>query len=261
MNTEGRRARNLSTAVVAAIATLASASARSEQWQWSVTPYLWATDLGVDLTISDRELVDADIPFEDLLDKLDGATLVRVEGMHGEHGMAFDLFNVELTDSVGIELPGPSGTELAVDTEIGMTILDVTGVYDPHGDREGFSLVYGARILEQRNDVDAALRHDATTIGTRSLDATDRLVDGLVGFRYVRALPHNLSYELAADVSTGDTELTWSAGPTLGYTFGARDRYQVTAGYRRMVVDFDTAEHVDADMSMSGILVGFRIDF
>jgi hypothetical protein len=35
----------------------------------------------------------------------------------------------------------------------------------------------------------------------------------------------------------------------------------VTAGYRRMDIDFETAEPVDANMSMSGLSIGFRIDF
>ena len=62
-------------------------------------------------------------------------------------------------------------------------------------------------------------------------------------------------------LSTGDTELTWSAGPAIGYTFGRSDEYRVTAGYRRMDIDFETAEPVDADMSMSGMWVGFRVNF
>jgi len=185
--------------------------------------------------------------------------------MRGEHGMAFDLFDVELVDAYGLELPGalPGAPTASVglDLSVGLTILDATGVYDPRADGEGFSLVYGARVIEQRNDIDASLSREGFTLASRSLDATDRFVDGLVGFRFARELPHNFSYSFAADVSTGDTELTWSAGPTLGYTFGASDRYEVTAGYRRMDVDFETAEPVEADMSMSGLLLGFRINF
>ncbi len=261
---EALRPRNLSLAVAAAIAAVAAVAGPAgaeEKWQWSATPYVWATDVGIDLKIADRTLVDAEIPFDDLLESLDSAALLRVDGMRGEHGMAFDLFNVELTESAATALPGSSAGELGVDAGIGMTILDAAGVYDPNGDREGFSLLYGVRVLEQRNDIDLSLRQDSTTLATRSFETTDTFVDGLVGFKYVRTLPHNLTYELAADVSTGDTELTWSAGPMIRYTFGAHDRYQVMAGYRRIVVDFDTNEHVDADMSMSGTLLGFRIVF
>jgi hypothetical protein len=261
MNAPGLRAHTLSLAIAAATAAMAGGSASAEEWQWSATPYVWATDLGVGLTVTDRELIDAEIAFDDLVEKLDSAAMVRIEGMRGEHGMAFDLFNVELVDTYALELPGAPTASLGLDLGVGLTILDATGVYDPRADGEGFSLVYGARVIEQRNNIDATLSHDGFTLASRSFNATDRFVDGLVGFRFARELPHNFSYSFAADVSTGDTELTWSAGPTLGYTFGDGDRYEVTAGYRRMDIDFETAEPVDADMSMSGLLLGFRINF
>jgi hypothetical protein len=217
--------------------------------------------LRLGLSVADRELVDTEIAFDELVEKLDSAAMVRVQGMRGEHGMAFDMFNVELVDSLATPLPGELGGDFALDSSIGLTILDATGVYDPRGDGKGFSLIYGARVIEQRNDIDMTLGYNGTTLANKSFDTTDRFVDGLVGFRYVRELPRNFSYGFAADVSTGGTELTWSAGPALGYTFGAHDQYRVTAGYRRMDIDFETAEPVDADMSMDGLLLGFRIDF
>jgi hypothetical protein len=260
MNKAGLRTHALSLAVAAATGAIAG-TASAEEWQWSATPYVWATDLGIGLSVADRDLVDHEIAFDDLMEKVDAAAMVRVEGMRGQHGMAFDLFNVELADTQSIEPPGAPGADLALDAAIGLTILDATGVYDPRGDGKGFSLVYGARVIEQRNDIAATLSYAGTTLGSKSIDTTDRFVDGLVGFRYVRELPRNFSYGFAADVSTGDTELTWSAGPSIGYAFGDRHQYRVTAGYRRMDVDFETAEPVDADMSMSGLLIGFRVDF
>jgi hypothetical protein len=236
-------------------------TASAEEWQWSVTPYVWATDLGMGLAVADRDIVDAEIAFEDLMEQVEAAAMVRVEGMRGQHGMAFDLFNVVLAETQSSEPPGAPGAALALDSTIGLTILDAKGVYDPRGDGKGFALVYGTRVIEQRNDIAATLSYAGTTLGSKSIDTTDRFVDGLVGFRYMRELPHDFSYGFAADVSAGGTELTWSAGPAIGYTFGDHDQYRVTAGYRRMDIDFETAEPVDADMSMSGLLIGFRLDF
>jgi hypothetical protein len=259
MNTAGLRAHTLSLAIAAATAATAG-SASAEEWQWAVTPYVWATDLRMGLTVADRDLVDTEIAFDDLVEKVDGAAMVRIEGMRGQHGMAFDLFNVELADARAFE-PTAGDAGLGLDLRLGLTILDATGLYDPRGDAKGFSLVYGARVIEQRNDIEATLNRDGAALDARSFDSADRFVDGLVGFRYARELPHNFSYGFAADVSTGDTELTWSAGPAIGYTFGRSDEYRVTAGYRRMDIGFETADAVDADMSMSGLWVGFRINF
>jgi hypothetical protein len=260
LNTTGLRAQTLSLAVAAATAAMAG-NASAEEWQWAVTPYVWTTDLGMDLSVADRELVDTEIAFEDLVEKVDGAAMVRIEGMRGRHGMAFDLFNVELADAHAASPANAPGMSLNLDLGVGLSILDATGVYDLNGRDEGFSLTYGARVVELRNDVEATLRGNGMPIGARTFDSTDRLVDGLVGFRFARELPHGFHYEMHVDVSTGDTDLTWSAGPTVGYTFGDQDRYEVTAGYRRMDIDFETAEPLEADMSMSGVSVGFRINF
>jgi hypothetical protein len=259
-NTAGLRARTLSLAITAATAA-AAGNAAAEEWQWSATPYLWATDLRMGLTVRDRTIVDTEIAFDDLVEKVDGATMVRIEGMRGRHGMAFDLFNVELADAHAFQPAAAPGPSLDLELGVGLSILDATGVYDFDGGDEGFSLIYGARAIELRNDIDATLSAGGMTIGTRTFDSADRLVDGLIGFRLVRKLPHDFHYEMRVDVSTGDTELTWSAGPTIGYRFGDNDRYEVTAGYRRMDIDFETAEPVEADMSMSGVSVGFRINF
>src|SRR5690606_29679488 len=96
----------------------------------------------------------------------------------------------------------------------------------------------------------------------RRYEIDDTLVDAMVGVRYVRRFGERWSLETKADLSTGGTELTWSAAPSLGYSFGAERRYTAQAGYRRMVVDFDTADapvDVDAEMTLSGFLVGLRV--
>lgn len=248
--------------VLAVLALMASGTAAADEWRWSVTPYVWATDVGLDLQLSDRQLVDATIPFEDLLEDLELITQVRVDGWQGAHGLHFDLFNVELADNNdSVTLPDPIGGQLVLDSELGMTIFDAAGVFDPGADRTGISFLYGTRIISQRENLDAERRDGDTTSGSASYDATDTFVDGLVGLRYAGRWSEHWGYELAADVSTGGTDVTWSIAPTVAYTFGARDQYTLSAGYRRMEIEFETEEPVDFDMSLSGALVGFRVAF
>lgn len=245
-----------------AVALAASGTAHADEWKWTVTPYLWATDLGIDLAIADRELVDTTIAFEDLLDDLETATQIRAEAMRGEHGLMLDVFNVGLADDNDrFELPDSSGGELILDTQTGMSILDLAGIYDPRADGTGISLFYGTRIINQQNEIDAQVVYDDLTGTSGSYDSDDTFVDGLVGMRYAGLLSGQWSYEFSADFSTGDTDLTWSVAPAIGFTFGASDQYTLTAGYRHMVVDFDTHDAVDMDMTLKGYLVGFRFKF
>jgi hypothetical protein len=248
--------------LAAAVALAACGTASADEWKWSVTPYLWATDVGIDVTVRDQQLVDKTIPFEDLLEDLKTGTLFRADAMHGEHGIALDLFNVVIADDSGrVPLPGGSGAELSLDAEVGMTIFDLTGVYDPQGDGKGLSFQYGTRIINQREDIAADLTGGNVAGRSAKYDASNTYVDALFGARYAGNLPGRWSYEIAADLSTGGTDLTWSVSPSIGYTFGKQQQYRMTAGYRRMVVDFDTQPTVDLDMTLSGYLIGFRFAF
>ncbi len=249
-----------------AIATLviaASAPAGAEeQWTWSVAPYLWATDVGVDVAISDRTVVDETIAFEDLIDDLERVVQVRAEAMRGKHGFSLDLFDVELADSGDrVTLPGGSGAELVMDTEIGMTILGFTGRYNPKGDGGGFSFLYGTRLINLRNDIRAEGQLDGTVLSNAHVDSVETLVDAMVGVHYERQLAKRWTYKISADVSAGDTDLTWSLNPTIGYALGANQRHQLLFGYEQLSVDFADEGSIDMHMTMSGPLFAWRFEF
>ncbi|MCM2268826.1 MAG: hypothetical protein NDJ75_01860 [Thermoanaerobaculia bacterium] len=248
-------------ATLAAFAVASATAASASEWRWSLTPYAWATDVGIDVEVADRQLVDETIAIEDLLEDLETIAQVRLEAQKGAHGLFLDLFDVTLSDDAQtVALPSGDG-EATFTPEMGMTILDLGAIYDPHGDQEGFQLLYGARVLNQRATIEAEVVLASGAPRSRELEIDDTFVDALVGFRYLRRLGDRFTLQAQADVSKGGTELTWSAGPTLGYRFGKSGRYTALAGYRRLVVDFDTAESVDAKMTLSGALVGLRIAF
>lgn len=239
----------------------ATAPAGASDWKWSLTPYVWATDVGVDVAIDDRQVVDETISIQELIEDLDTIAQVRLEAQNGSHGLFLDLFDVNLSDDAAtIALPSEMG-EATLRPEMGMTILDLGGIYDPQGDQRGLQFVYGARVLDQRATIDVEVRRADGSSARREIEIDDTFVDALVGFRYIQTFGERFSLQMQADVSKGGTELTWSAGPTLGYTFGKRSNYTAIAGYRRMVVDFDSAENVDAKMTLTGFVAGLRFSF
>lgn len=249
----------------AALASLLVAGvgrAEAGDWKWSVTPYAWATDVGVSVSIDDRQVLDKTISVTDLVKQLDATAQVHVEAQHGAHGVMVDLFDVELSeDGSRVTLPGGSGAEAVLDTEIGMTILEIGGLYDPRGDQQGFSFLYGSRILDQRATIDGRFELSPTTEVSRRYETDDTLVDGLLGVRYTRRLSPRWSYQGRLDASAGGTDLTWSLSSSVSYAFGASGRYAVTAGYRRMEVDFQDDHGVDPTMTLSGFFTGLRISF
>jgi len=253
------RSRVLAAAIVA---LTASAPAAADEWKMSVTPYLWATDVGIDVSFADHDLVDVTLPFEDLLEDLETVAQLRFEATRGQHGVAIDLFDVTLADEgASVAIPDGSGDSLVLDTESGMTILDLTGIYNPKGDGTGMSYLYGMRVINQRNEIGASLVSGGETAAAATYDMDDTFNDALVGLRYAGNLPKNWSYEITADVSTGDTQLTWSVAPAIGYTFGDKDQFRVTAGYRHLEMDFETRDPIDMDETLTGLLIGFRYQF
>ena len=246
---------------VASLALTLSAGTANAGWHFNLMPYAWATGIGVDASLDGRQVVSKDIPVSDLIEDLDTIFQMRVEAMNGPFGAVVDLFDVNLSDAAsGVALPQGAGTA-DIASDIGMTILDIAGTYDPKGDRQGFALLGGTRILKERAAIDADLKPAPGVSVPQSYDANETLVDALVGVRYVKRFTPRLAMSSQFDVSAGGTDYTWSLAPTRAYAFGPCGRYGVNAGYRRMKLDFKDEDGVDTQMTLSGPLLGFRISF
>lgn len=255
------RTLNALRASFAAFLFFGAADAYASDWRWHVTPYVWATDIGVDATIDDRQMVDAEIPVQDLVDDIDTIAQVRIEAQNGRHGLMLDLFDVTMsTEANGAPLPTGAG-RVDLSTEVGMTILDLAGVYDPTGDGRGLSFLYGTRILDQRADIDARFEVGPGAPVRKRYETGETLADALVGVRYAKDLSPRWTWRMQADVSAGQTDLTWSAGPSIGYRFGKANRYEFLAGYRYLAIDFASTDSVDVDMTLSGFSTGLRVAF
>lgn len=245
-------------AAAATLLTLAPASAHAA-WRVHLTPYGWATDVGAKADVNDRTVLDETISVNDLLEDLETIFQLKLEAMNGAHGVMIDVFDVTLADQVrGLALPRGAGTA-DLDSDIGMTLIDVAGVFDPAGDRQGLALLYGARIFNERATVDGTFQVGSTI--EKTYETNETLVDGLLGMRFTKRFARVWSWQMQADVSTGGTDYTWSAGPTLGFAFGDRGRFGLTAGYRHMTLDFEDENGLDSQMTMAGPVVGFRTSF
>lgn len=237
-----------------------SGVAHAEDWKFDITPYAWVTDIGLDATLGPRE-IDKQIPASDLLKVLDTIFQGRFEAKRGSFGAMVDIFDVTLSDELsGIALPSGGG-KADLMSDMGMTILDVGATYDPKGDGQGISFVLGSRLLNERATIDASFGSSSGSSVSRTFVTDDWMVDGLAGVRFRQHLSRHWGFQILADVSSGGTDYTWSVSPQMSYAFGRAGRYEVTAGYRRMVVDFQGDGSVDAQMTLSGALLGFRIAF
>jgi len=240
---------------------LPPAPARAEGWRYSFTPYGWATDIGIDSELDGRTVIDKTIPVNDIVKDIDAIFQARFEATHGPLGVMIDVFDVTMSmEKYGVALPQSAGYG-DFETEIGMTIADLALTYAPGPQGRGLGFLAGTRIINDRADIDARFTPTGGSAVAQHYDSDETLVDGLVGMRFRTKFGRNWSLETAADFSTGGTDWTWSAGPTLSYAFGRNGRFGVNAGYRRMDIDFKDEGGMDNRLSLSGPLVGFRTSF
>jgi hypothetical protein len=263
MNSNARFSSRISrtAALLAAFVLGAAADVRAQGWNWNVTPYVWTTDVGVNVSLGGRPVVDKTIAFADLIKDLDMATQVRVEASRGRFGLMTDLFDVRLsTADQQLSLPMAGGAKAAFNSKISMTIVEAGATYSPQGAGRGLSLLFGSRMLSQRAAIDARFA-DAPESTTEHHESNDFLVDALAGAQFDGRLSNRWGYRVRGDISAGGTKHTWSGGADLAYRLDRNGRYTATAGYRRMVVAFDSEQSINTDMTLSGLVAGVRVSF
>jgi hypothetical protein len=91
-----------------------TAPARAAAWGFTLTPYMWATGVGVDADLAGRQVVDKDISVNDLVKDLDTIFQMKLEVTYGRFGLYADGFDVNLsndkngvTPAAGRGLGGP----------------------------------------------------------------------------------------------------------------------------------------------------------
>jgi hypothetical protein len=240
-----------------------SGAVEAQDWRWSVTPYAWGATVGVDVSINDHEVLERDADLGDVLDSLDFIAQAHVEGQKGRHGFFFDGTYYNLGDDEHHFTLGPLG-EVVVKGDLEMTILETGGIYNPNGDGNGFTLLYGVRMLDLDEALDLRYDFGPGSSGSRRYSATATFFDGMVGARYVAPLSERWAVILRADASAGSTEVTWNAWTGLGWTFGAARQNALLFGYRYMEIEFqedDARAEVESQVTLAGFIAGIKFGF
>lgn len=260
-----RNLKTLAGALATTGALLAATPATASDWAWSVTPYAWFSDVGADVSINDKDFVDSKTDVSDILDDTDFLLMLRVEAQKGKHGVFGDLLFLDLgDDDRRVPLSGPAGGTLVAKTDLETTILDIGGIYNPRGDGTGFALLYGMRILDVDQEIDARIDFGPVSSPSRRFDASGTLYDGLLGVRYVSGFADRWLFNARADVSTGGSELTWSALAGFGWTYGEGGRNALLFGYRYFKVELDEADanaEIETRLDLTGPYLAAKFGF
>lgn len=226
------------------------AQSADDSWRWSLTPYLWGSDVSVDVQFPAGQEVSTEAGFDDIMDKLDYGLQLHAEGHRGQWGMFVDGTFLTMSDD------GTRGP-IATDGELDIGIYEFAGVYTPGGAAGQFSVFAGARILEINLDLTFSGGFPNSPI-ERSVDQS--FTDFMIGARYLHPFNDRWLLNLRGDVGGGDTESTWNVLAVIGWRFGADKDNVVLFGWRHMELEIEN-EGVQTDLAMDGPIAGVLFAF
>ena len=217
--------------------------------QWSVTPYIWASDTSVDLTFRDTNIGAGDVSFSDLLDVLNTAFMVHVEGGKGNWSAFGDLTVLNTSDTTELTL-------ITIDADNEQLFLDAAVAYWPGGFGSQLNLFAGLRYT----GFDDLYRFSigGTPIGEQR--SSKDYYDALLGVRYRFELAERWELLTHGDLSFGDSEGTFLLRANFAYVVGKRRQNRILFGYQYKEAEFEDGDLV-TDFSYAGPMAGFNFRF
>ena len=221
----------------------------SDRTQWSITPYVWASDTSLDFSLDGSPVGGADLSFNDILDTLDAAFQVHVESGKGNWSGFVDFTFLSMSDSEDLPI-------VRIDTDSEQIVLDAAAAYWPGGVGSPLNLFGGVRY--SGFDDTFGLSVGGTPVGeTRS---KQDYIDALLGIRYRFDLSDRWGFLTSGDASFGDSEGTWQVQGLFAYTVGKQQQNRILFGYRYKQAEFKDG-NLTTEYTYSGPMAGFNFRF
>jgi hypothetical protein len=215
--------------------------ANAQEWDWSVTPYLWASGIEGDAGVGPIQ-ADLSVSFGDIVDVLSGAALLHVEAKTETQGYFGDL--VYLSTKTDPEAASAGGN---AETQLDTTIVELG--YLRQTSRIG--LEFGIRYW------DFDLEINPTTLPT--LQGESDWVDGFVGIRTVRELNDKWNFTTRANVGAGGTDFTYGIGLVFGRELESGSQF--VAGLKLLDIDYDDTTSNGRPFSLDTMFLGATIGY
>jgi len=249
MTTSKRIFRIAAPSIAAALCFSSNAiAADGEGWDWVVAPYVWAPSISADLNTSVPP-TGTDTEFADIIDKIDGAFLMHVEGQGDRFGVFADIVYLGLGDD-------KDHPRYNTESDLDARLFEAAFVWSPgEGRFRGVDVFAGLRYI----DVDLTVEVDPVNpiFDTATVDASRSYSDFMIGARYSWDLSERWGLTVRGDGSFGDTDGTWNAAATVLYRM---KHGEWAFGYRHMDIAFEPRDN-RAELILSGVIVGYGFNF
>ena len=183
---------------------MAQSTDKSDQWQFTIEPYLWLTAIDG----STKNGADFSVDIGDVLSDLEFAFMGVVGVKKGKWSFMIDTFYADLKDTKDSSLTVLSRT-IDFQTEVEVKTWIVTPVIGyTHIDCEKGKLdvVAGVRYLDV--EIDVNVNSDRARAHNPEFSGSDDFWDGIVGLKGEIALYEQLYMPLYLDIGTGDSDFT-----------------------------------------------------
>jgi|GEM_PF-806063 len=239
---------------VVGLAMLGPAAAKEEgAINWSITPYVWATDTKVDLTADGTPIGSGRVSFSDLVDTTDTAFQIHVEGgRNGGNWSAFiDVTYLDTSDSF-------AGPGLRIDTDSEQRFVDAAIAYWPQGESGGLNVFGGIRYTSLEDEFKFIPPGTGVPLGTLLIDRS--FTDLLLGGRYRFDLNERWSLLSRADYAFGDSDGIFQLQAVFGYAVGKDRQNGIFIGYRYKEAKLEDGG-LEEDFEFKGPVVAFNFRF
>ncbi len=241
------------TALLAA-ALLPTAAAAQQPGEWLVAPYIWASDVSWDLSARG----EGTVAFSDLIDKIDGAGLIRIEYARNQIGFTFDYIGMSLSDNRRISTPGPVPIDVSIRAGLDLTVFESGAFYRPSGTDAGFDIMGGFRYV----DTDSNLIVTPGNTAPQRFDTGDSFTDVYVGARYLHRFDDSWGFLVRGDYGFGGSD--GSLNVIAGLNWRSRGTFGMSFAYRHLTFEFDQrveGEPATSEFDFTGPAIGFVFRF
>ena len=222
----------------------------TSSWRWSLTPYLWGSDIETNVRFPGGQEIGGTARFSDILDKLELGGMLHFEGQRGAWGMFVDATYLSLSDDV---TEGP----ITVDSDLDTGLYEFAATYTPGGASGPFTAFAGARIV----DLSLEMAFSAPVLPEPIVRRNDKsFTDFMVGGRYTHHFNDRWLLNVRADIGTGDTESSWNALAGFGWKFGGDNDNAVLLGWRHMEIEVEE-DGRETDVTFDGPIAGVLFSF
>jgi hypothetical protein len=228
--------------------------ADADEWQFSITPYLWAIGMNGDMTVKGVES-DVDENFSDILSNLDIALEAHFEVWKGKWGGFFD--------GTYVKLKTDAGTSDNIDITSTIGLVDFGGFYRvgtwPVGSPENKGRALSLDALVGGRYMDLKVKMDPEHLSSR--DQKKSWTDLIVGGRMIFDFSEKWSFILRGDIGgfgiSGSSDFTANGIGLVGWTF--HPSWTLLGGYRALYQDYETgsgSNEFKYDVTTHGPILG-----